>query len=102
MLEGDYCIDESIGVQNMSYEDCVAKYDEPNLNDLYGGFDVFSKMYFKSLCTKISSSRSGSHTLVESVHEATTVEKFDLMKAENLQTTSANSYTEPWVDLNIY
>ena len=86
----------------MSYADCVAKYDEPSINDLYGGFDVVNKLYRKGLCSKIMSARSGSHTFVDTVLEVTTSEQFDAMKNENLQTTSANSYTEPSLKFDAY
>jgi hypothetical protein len=99
-LREDYCIDEARGMQDISYEDCVSQFDEPKLNDLKGGLDVFDKLYRKSLCTKVKSSRSGSHTFDATVFNAQTSEEFTKIKGDDLETTASYSYTESSFNLD--
>lgn len=88
----------------LPYEECVERYQEPLLNDLRGGLNIYEKIYRQALCTRSENTRGVTAQYIDTMVQTTNDEDFEKVK----KTANYNgpnlkySFVEPEVTDSIF
>lgn len=89
----NYCDNETAAGATLAFDQCMKRYQEPRIDDLRGGLNIYEKVFRSLLCTQTENTRKQTAKFQDESFQASSNADFEAIKTE-YETMEKLSYSE--------